>query len=149
MKRYFLWAVLCCAALCCGCSDDDEENTAGNLEGEWAVVATTDLVDGPIQNERIDQVVVVTNNTFTFYLAKERDWPEEYGYKFLNGYLYDCTMSDFEKQVSFSYEMSGGKLYVMGMEVGMKIENDNRVSIAIDMSSPDDFMVLERVNGWK
>ena len=58
-------------------------------------------------------------------------------------------MSDFEKETSFKYEMSGGKLYVMDIEVGLKIENNNRISIAIDMSNPDDFMVLERVKGWK
>lgn len=147
MKQYLLFMLCVVGMAFCGC-DDDDEGTA-NLVGQWAVVATTDLVSGPIQNERIDQIVVVTNDTFTFYLAKDNASSDEYGYKFIDGYLYGCGMSDFEKQVSFNYHMSDGKLYVMSIEIPLKIENANRISIPTDITASDEFMILERLNGFK
>ena len=158
MKKYFFAIMAICAVVFCGCSKDDDEAGGSlvidgvNLVGTW----TLQYEDNGLKPGYIEELVVFTEKDFRGYyisdetLGRFRDedkpW-NEWGFTYSNGYLYGCTMRDFEPDgPTLSITLKGGKLYVAGIDMRVQVINEDKMT----WYGPfDDKAILQRVKGFK
>ncbi len=109
------------AVSACGSDDGDEPAEGGSaklsmsqLKGKWVVVTQDyeegwDSLDYSSEDEDVDEIREFTsNNVCKQYLAD--DW----GFTLKGGYLYGCSMRDFESCNSFAYSVQNGQMFLAG-----------------------------------
>ena len=160
MKKYLFLLLAICAVAFCGCSKDDDGGVDGtlmidgvNIVGIWA---DTDKYYH-IEDGLVDVIVVITETTFGQYRIsskKYEEWrnagipSEKRGFEFKDGYLYGCSMKDFEVDYEAQLSVKNGKLYIGGFQVisEWKFTKD----AIIDIEDPkDQFVQYNRVKGFK
>ena len=159
MKKYFLALCTICALAFCGCSKDDDENGGSlkvdgvNIVGTWADTDTYNVLDDGL----VDQIIVITEKSFREYYISDKKYDEwrdagvpsrKRGFEFKDGYLYGCSMNDFELETELELYVKDGKLYLAGIAwpYYLKFTND----AIIDIDDPNDqFVQYNRVKGFK
>lgn len=119
MKNLFALLLLG-ATLFVGCSDDEDSSLVidgTNLVGTWAI--TEDHYTQYYgKSDKIEQIVVIKGESIHWYEPKDSwydRWHEnnmEDGFKYANGILYGCSMSDFIETGEAKCNVSDGRLYV-------------------------------------
>ena len=163
MKKYLYILLTICAVVFCGCSKDDDEKGGSlvidgvNLVGTWAV----EDPDEYIKPGYVDELVVFTEKDVKGYyisddaLDRFRDegkpW-NEWGFTYSNGYLYGCTMRDFDPEgPAMEIHVDGGKLYAAGFDLRVKVINEDKLTYHYVFSDREDDnpVTLLRVKGFK
>ena len=167
MKRYFTLAMTLCVILFCGCSKDDDGGSlvidGVNVVGTWAQIGDIwDVKDDPNEiltmwqeGGKIEDLIIVTaNKTLRSYSPTEQwyekwyegDYPWECGFVFSNGYLQDCSMSDFEEDGEVKFSVENGRVYASGVHLDLRFERNDIVTWYDD---GDPTQRYKRVKGFK
>lgn len=156
MKKYFFAIMAICAVVFCGCSKDDDENGGSlkvdgvNIVGTWADSATYHDLDEGL----FDQIIVITEKTLREYSISEKKYEEwrdagvpsrKRGFELKDGYLYGCSMNDFELDTELELYVKDGKLYVAGVAWPYYLKFTNDAIIDIE----DQYVEFYRVKGFK
>ena len=133
MKKIILMMMALCAVAFVGC-DKNDENGGGslmingvNFVGTWAKIE--DHYDWMNDRKwqdggRVNNIIVVTSDGYlNSYGSYDYD-----GYVFSDGYLYGCTMNDFEKDGGTKISVEKGGVYIVGILVDLEFEGNDIVT---------------------
>lgn len=115
MKRILLFCITLCALSLYGCDDSFTNNGGGNstglgISGQWAVINNVEAIAQ--EHDYITEVLQFERDVMTTYHAKDG-----IGYMLKDGYLYGCTINDFEydKEEQLIFSVRGRSIYVSGV----------------------------------
>ena len=151
MKQCFMFAAICAAMLLGSCSKDEGEGdlviNGVNVSGTWALIGS--VWDNSLyyddndevcckwqEGQRVEDLIVFTPTTIRSYSPTEEwydKWYDEgiylnYGFVFSNGYIQDCSMSDFEEDGENKFTVENGRLYVSGVHIDLRFEGNDIVT---------------------
>lgn len=146
-----MFAAICAAMLLGSCSKDEGEGdlviNGVNVSGTWALIGS--VWDNSLyyddndevcckwqEGQRVEDLIVFTPTTIRSYSPTEEwydKWYDEgiylnYGFVFSNGYIQDCSMSDFEEDGENKFTVENGRLYVSGVHIDLRFEGNDIVT---------------------
>ena len=152
MKKIILMMMALCAMTFVGCSKE-EGNGGGSLvvDGVNLVGMWTDD-NGPGEG-LCDYLMVFKDLSFQAYYISDANWDNwdsgsPHGYTFKDGYLYGCTMADFEPDEDEHYtaEVIDGKLIIAGIMHNIKVINNDTIIFYYPDGDSEKWM---RIKGFK
>lgn len=144
-------AMLGLAMTACGGDDKDEPGEGGSakltmsqLKGKWAVV-TQDYnelwysLDYNSEDEDVYEIREFTSNNVCKQYENDR------GFTLKGGYLYGCSMSDYELYNSYAYSVQNGQMFLVGF-VCTPIQVSKNVML---IREGQDLTLYKRLKGFK
>lgn len=153
MKNLFTLLLLS-ATLFVGCSDDEDSSLVvdgTNLVGTWVRRGNN---YEPL-SDKIEDIVVINSKSIRWYEPKDSwydYWMEnnvKWGFKYANGILYGCSMSDFIENGEAKHHVSDGRWYVSGIYVPVTGMGNDKFSSAWDNYEGSYGGVYERVKTFQ